>query len=1079
MAYRFVWHGTYCYDVFVDNCVEENGNTIIKTIKFLKTIYDTVKSSDNIDIPFLAMFVCKPLIESCIVPNQESCNQVCEQDKLVYAPDLSVGHPESSFHGAYYDEKTKQIYFKLVNNGMGYAWDIDVEATSGHTPNRDGVISNNQQLFKEKVEHLIYLGARNGPPKSFSDSVGDFLIEESLNGQFLHGFKSWLVSSLDLHSDSKNYNIPNYWIKAVPFTPKVGELNRITFKVDPNQLIPEVWEQNNTFVLDIDLRPTPARFNIETFTQHIVEQTLNSFLVNFQVKNTGEESGLAKVKIYNGKYQQGKTPIYESEENISGKNSREFETTININLSSESNPYCGKLKEFTIVVADEEGNETKRSFSLPIYFGAVNGRVEDLFGKRVIGATIKATTGEETQSDKYGYHLKGLTALGKMTITATHPEFSKSSSQEVEFKYVNEFDACKEGNLLFNSVNFVLKDQDVLFTVYIKDSSGNSVKANVLAVNADWRFNETIDGNGPLPGMQPGKYKFTISAPGYKTISQDINAVPNNQHLEFTLEKLLGRPDDTGLHLIKPKLLWKKTLGQGERIISNMSDSKNGKLLVAYVVNNKSKNSNLYFLDLITGRQIKDTSAPYALGYEGFVGLDSSYDGETVGLNTNLGIKKDNERILKIFDSAGNEIGSTTLSKGTGGYSTSMDVSPDGFYLCTHLLLDKGLHRYTRHETEGKGDDDFKRNPAICSDYFLRNNNRITSCKEGLCEKTISNQQVRVIGDIDEGGSLTSTLFDSTINDQIVVVRTFKKLYYFGASSWKKELQSDNMYKSVAVSPGGMYTIVAANNENSAILGLKIFGNTGGDKTPDFPYKNVKFVFANDKGLFFAQVVLNRLEFYQVGEYQTEYKPQVQASPTPETLINGLYHFANGRFDPTGDIRFENLIVGDIYMAGRNINLNMGGANGSLSILNGTIFSVDQNHRPILLKGQLTAEFNSPSTVYAIKFDRFSMDLFKAKLSQFIAGTLSEDEYFIVQNIHTKFIVTNNPNKINVAVENGQVSVLADKTKKIINSGKQITIDAKNNIKESVYLSSKTAVIVTGILLLVGGVLFYSKLKRN
>jgi hypothetical protein len=1074
LAYKFVWQGTYCYDVFADNCTEEKGNTIIKTIKFLKSVYDVLKSGDNIDIPFKAMFVCKPLIESCIVPNQQSCNQVCQQDQSVYAPDLSVGHPESSFHGVYFDEKNMQLYFKLVNNGMGYAWDIDAEASYGHTPNRDGVIQNNQQLFKEKVEHLIYLGARNGPPKSFSDTVGDFLIEESLNGQYLHDFKSWVVSSLDLHSDSKNYNVPNYWIKAVSFTPKAGELNRITFKVDPNQIIPEVREQNNTFVLDIDLRPTPARYSIETFAQQIAEGTLNSFSVNFRVKNTGEESGLAKIGIYEGKYQDGKATIYQSEENIGGLSDRNFETTINVDLSSESNPYCGKYKEYTLAVIDEENNKTERSFSLPIYLGSINGKVEDLFGKPVIGATIKAATGEETQSGKYGYyHLKGIRTLGKITITAAHPEFSKQDSKEIEFKYGNEFDACKEGNLLFNSVNFVLKDQDVLFTVIIKDSAGNPVTANVLASNSDWRLNETVNGTGPLSGMQPGKYNFIISAPGYKTISQDINAVPNNQHLEFTLEKLNGRPDDTSLHLINPKLLWKKTLGQGERIISNMSGSKNGKILVAYDLDNKAKNSNLYFLDLITGRQIKEVSVPFALGYEGFVGLDTSYDGGTVGLNTNLGIKKDNERIVKIFDSSGNEIGSTTLSKGKGGIATSMDVSPDGFYLCTYLLLDKGLHRYTRYETEGKGDDDFERNPASCPDYFLRNNNRVTSCKEGLCEKTISNQQVRVIGDISEGSGSNSTLYDSTVNDQTIVVRTHKKLYYFGASSWNKELKSDNMYKSVAISPGGMYTIVTEGNGSGSSMKLKVFGNTGGDKTPEFTYKNVKFVFANDKGLFFAQVVLNRIEFYQIGEYQTDYNSQIQASPTPETLAGGLYHFANGRFDPAGDISFGNLIEGNIYMAGRNINFDMGGTNGTLHILNGTYFSVDQDHHPILLKGQLTADFNSPSTVYAIKFDRFSMDLFKMKLGKFILGTLSADEYFIVQNIHTKFSVTNEANKVNVAVENGEVKVLVNKTEKTIDAGKQISIDKSNNIKESIYISFNSYVIAFGVLILISVLILF------
>jgi len=1069
LAYKFVWQGTYCYDVFADNCTEEKGNTIIKTIKFLKDVYDVVESGDNIDIPFKAMFICKPLIESCIVPNQENCHQICQQNQFVYAPDLSVGYPESSFQGVYYDEKTNQLYFKLVNNGMGYAWDIDVEATSGHTPNRDGLIQNNTQLFKEKVEHLIYLGARNGPPKSLSDNVTDFLINEAENGQYLKSFKKWLLD--DQKSDKNDYNVPSYWIKAVPFTPKPGELNRVIFKVDPNQLIPEVWEQNNTFTLDIDLRPTPARYSIETFTQHIVEQTLQSFLVDFQVKNTGEESGRANVKIYDGKYQEGKTPLYQTEESIEGKSDRNFETTINIDLSSESKPYCGNTKEYTIVVADGEGNKTERSFSLPIYLGSVSGTVEDLFGKPVVGATIRATTGEEALSDKYGYHLKGITTLGKLTITATHPEFSQLSSQEVEFKYGNEFDACKEGNLIFNSVDFVLKDQDVIFTVTIKDSSGNPVTAQVLANNAaSWRFNETINGTGPLPGMQPGKYLFTISAVGYKTISQDVNAVPNDQSLEFTLEKLNGRPDDTGLHLITPKLLWKKTSWTGEKIISNMSDSKNGNLLTAYVIDNKAEKSNLFFLDLLSGRQKKMASVPYALGYEGDVGLNTSYDGGTVGLNTYLGIKKDNERIMEVFDSGGNELGTTTLSKGQGGWVTSMDVSPDGFYLCPGALFNKGLYKYTQYEIEG-GDYDYGRpHAAGCGYHFLRNNNIIVLCdgkQGGYCEETLAKQQVRKIGNVDEGISTTSTIFDSAFDSKTSVVRTFKKLYYFGASSWKKELKSDNMYKSVAVSPGGVYTIVTEVSGSSTLLKLKIFGNTGGDKTPDFPYKNVKFVFANDKGLFFAQVVLNQIEFYQVGEYQTEYKPQTQASPTPETMTSGLYQLINGKFNLTGNIKFENLVEGQIYMAGQNINFDMGGTNGTLHILNGTIFSVDQNHHPILLKGQLTAEFNSPSTVYAIKFDRFSMDLFKTKLNQFIAGTLSEDEYFIVQNVHTKFIVTNEQNKIGVAVENGKVKVLNDKTEKTINAGKQISIDASDTIKESLYISSKVYAIISGVLILI------------
>lgn len=1081
IAYKFVWQGTSCYDEFEYHCTEDSGSTFKKTIKFLKDVYKTLKSGDGVDTIFTSWFVCKPLIENCIVPHQQNCRQTCGLDQYVYAPDLSVGHPDSSFHGVYFDEKTKQLYFKLVNNGMGYAWDIDVEATSGHTPNRDGKIQGGTQLFKEKIEHLIYLGARNGPPKSLSDAVGDFLIEESLNGQYLHDFKSWLVDSLDLHSDSKNYNVPNYWIKAVPFDPKPGELNRIIFNVDSSNLIPEYNELNNTFILDIDLRPTPARFTVENFSQELIDQTLNSFMVSFQVKNTGEESGLAKAKIYEGKYQDGKTPIHQSEENIAGKSDKNFETTIDVDLSQESNPYCGKRKEYTIVVTDEEGNKTERSFYLPIYIGSINGNVEDLFGKPVIGATVKASTGQETTTGKYGsYSLKGITSLGRIAVTVTHREFSKPETKEVMLKYVNEFEACDEGNLKFYNIDFVLKDQDVIFTVTIKDQSGNPVNAHVVAVNSDFRTEADISGSGPLKELQPGKYLFTVSAPGYKTFSQDVNAVPENVNLQFVLEKLNGRPDDTGLHLITPRLLWQKTLGAGERIISNMSGSKNGKLLVAYALDNKAKNSNLYFLDPMTGNQIKETPVSYGLGYEGKVGLDTSYDGGTVGLAVSPG--NNQEGIVKVFSAGGNEIGTTTIGKTS---SVRMDVSPDGFYLCPGNLFNKGLHKYTRYETEGKMD--YKRGSresAKCGKHFLNNNNIVIPCdgkQEGYCEETLANQQVRVIGDVDEGMSVASTISDSAFDSRTTVVRTYEKLYYFGASSWKKELKSDNMYKSVAVSPGGMYTIVAEGSGGS--LKLKVYDGSGTDKTPVFPYKNVKFVFANDKGLFFAQVVLNRLEFYQIGEYDSDYQPETVSPTVSEDWTSGLSYmgWAN-QFYPAGNIRFADLDAGVIYRADRDINLKVilpftQTSLGTLTITKNTLFSVNYDHNPVLIKGQLAADFNAPFTIYAIKFDRDWSRLFQEKLNDFIHHLLPEDEYFIVKNIHTKFTVKNGVNNFNVSVDSGDVRIIGKKINETVSGNKQITIDGKNNIKKSFYFGPVFCWVAGLVLFIFFGILLFIKRK--
>ena len=150
---------------------------------------------------------------------------------------------------------------------------------------------------------------------------------------------------------------------------------------------------------------------------------------------------------------------------------------------------------------------------------------------------------------------------------------------------------------------------------------------------------------------------------------------------------------------------------------------------------------------------------------------------------------------------------------------------------------------------------------------------------------------------------------------------------------------------------------------------------------------------------------------------------------------------------------------------------------GILSITKDTLFAVDYNYNPILIKGQMTANFGSPATIYAIKFDRYWSGLFEEKLTKFIQHQLPEDEYFVVQNIHTKFNLKNEPNVFNLSVENGQVKVTANKVEKIVDSGKQITIDKTNNITEKVYISPKYWIGGVVVIFIIGLIIF--KRRKN
>ncbi len=359
-SYKFVWQGDYCWDTFQQVCKMGTGNSIRDNIKFIKGIADTIRKGENMETVFMAWFACKPLIENCIAPQLAACRSTCALDQKFYAPDISVGNPYGNFyyHGVIYDDSAKTLTFKVVNNGRGYARDIGAEASWGHTRNRDGLVSGGGQLFKETISELIYAGARNGPPKTLEDYVTDFLIEESNFAKYLQGFKS----------DADNYEVPAIWYKTIPFTAPDGELTKVIFNVDPNQMITERSEGNNTFVLTIDKLPTPPHFQIDKFSQKLVSGELNNFMLEFDVKNTGEESGEAFVKIYEGDYDgtSTKTPVYSTSQIVVGLNKVNFSTFLDVTEFAKTT-YCGRSKKYTLVIFDDKGKRTIILFPRPFY----------------------------------------------------------------------------------------------------------------------------------------------------------------------------------------------------------------------------------------------------------------------------------------------------------------------------------------------------------------------------------------------------------------------------------------------------------------------------------------------------------------------------------------------------------------------------------------------------------------------------------------------------------------------------------------------------------------------------------------
>jgi hypothetical protein len=155
LAYKFIWRGDYCYDLFTNQCSISQGDAAIKTVMILKDVVQSVITGQpelflDINDIFTAWLVCKPLIENCLTPRMKSCEDACKSEPLYYAPDFAVGNYRDN-PSIYYDKKGKELKFRVINVGDAYAWDIDVTASYGWTKGTKGVdneITNFQTLFE-------------------------------------------------------------------------------------------------------------------------------------------------------------------------------------------------------------------------------------------------------------------------------------------------------------------------------------------------------------------------------------------------------------------------------------------------------------------------------------------------------------------------------------------------------------------------------------------------------------------------------------------------------------------------------------------------------------------------------------------------------------------------------------------------------------------------------------------------------------------------------------------------------------------------------------------------------------------
>lgn len=1059
-VYKFFWRGDFCFDLLRIDCNDSlDATDVVLMLKNIRKGFLTGKLTQVASVePILrAWLICKPLVEDCIAPQLDDCETVCKENSLKYAPNLTVGGEFGSFHGLFYNEKTSTLHMRVMNIGAGYTSDIGVKLTSGETGSRDTSSISQNPVFSDTIPELLFVGSRQATPKDVTDTTIDFLIDESNFSKYLQKFKS----------DADFKYIPPAWEKSLRIETPDGKLTRFILEVDPGQEIAETNENDNIYTLDVDKRPTPARFEFGEIRVFRLGNSLEKYRAEITVKNTGESEGNALVSFYEGGKLES-SPVHTQTRTIDGKSTGIFQVDLTVD-ASQGFAGCAVSRTFGVTLKDSEGFSSQTQFSVPIFAGEIFGKVTDKNDKYIEGATVKASTGQVVLTDKYGnYHIRGIKDLGEVTLTFSHPDYTSEVTKKVDIAFEEDPNIqgfCKVSGLAHYGVNAILKDKTLRLKIRLISAQGNSLDGKVALLGGKESFVYEIPGEKTIEEMEPGQYRVTASSLGYVTKEVQIVITPDEYTLEIKLEPLFGRESDQGLTLMTPVKLWEKKIGEGS--VGVLTGSKNGKLLVVSTNQNSSPSQRIGKLNFINpqnGALINTVEVPFNSGQSQQVSIDSSYDGSTIAFLAPNSLSRTKSKakgtnastvpktFFKIYNAQGAELGD--LSEGRR--NPPVIVSPDGFYLYPPLT-NSNLHVYTKEEILGLPDD-----PGL-PDYvsgdgflFLRDNNLVGPCKgdKGICVSNFLMEPIRKVGI--PNSSIGPVAADASYDGNSIAVRNPEELAFFGKSSWSKELENDAKFLSVAVTPGGDYVIVAMETEK-AVDSLLVFDALGKDVTPKFDYKHVRLVEANDRGMFFLKVVGNVLTYYQLGKYESDYIPPDIPDSTDSSenmeergLIKDLqvYNPTENRFeDADGNLTWEDLLPE--YMYRIPYDSSVYASWGKLNFSKNSIFSRSSSGEILLIWGQVEIEANSPISLVAFKNKLPDLEKLYSSFNQYNQGILPKDKFVILRNLHTKFKVKSDKEEILVWVEQGSVEASYKGAKVEVNSGSKLTIDEAGDVSKS------------------------------
>ena len=802
VAWKLYWSRNAFWQYIQDYCAMDGGDAAKTLVKFA---FNSARGSADFGL-FIQSLYCATFMKLYIQPKLEECRTDCTSDIWTYAPDLVGSHSQAiSQPSVHYDEDKEKLRIEVHNSGFVYSPKFKVDVYEDETVNQNCEVDDWEKIDSYEIEELAPTNVKRN----------------------------------DLNIPSKN-------VKEIDWSAPADKCAKIKIVVDPDNRIPELDERtgsalNNEYILTINNLPSPPDYQIREIKHEFIDSSLDDIRLKLKIKNYGEETGRVKITVrdcYGDKTLRG------VKNNVQIEAGEEIEESLNLkDLFWPKEPFSYHNSCLFIKVQDDNAL-AQASHYVQIFSGTVSGRVLDMRGNPVEGATIKVDNRWEAKSDKNGYyHIDGITEQGHFKVFASSSDYDEVAERDVDL-FLNNQNTLSDSLRQYN-VDFVLFENPASLKINC------SVQNYAFRLNGEYFSYQGINGDDDnvLGAIVGGDYQLILHKKGYNTKVFNLHFNRGEQKTINCGLSALEVYDNEDIKF-KPTLnnLWDFDLPDGFNIRESIISPDASTIFLA-ISNMRLGKYKLLVFD----RQGKKISESVLAGKKAFddIHLTSSYDGSRILIDSYLLM----DRNGKIIGQYKNE------NYGLGGIGA---LSWDGFLICTShgLYSDSFTPMYT-----GAWKQELDKPHTKCSfgqfTIFDSSGNTLGQCekiKDGLCRSSFWSGEQSPLFSLGEKVNYWKmaispdsqyflvSISQSAPSDELVYTNRGKII-------WRKNIKTAN--GRVSISPSGNFAVYL--EPHGKDFGIHIFDKNGKDLLSERKDLNWKWqndfydVCARGEGIFYVR----------------------------------------------------------------------------------------------------------------------------------------------------------------------------------------------------------------------------------